>query len=107
MAEVTISATGGAPGATSRADDVRVVQRLLQNVWPPIATPLLVTGVPNAQTVDAIREFQSRFMRHPDGRVEPDGRTLMHLNDGFASNYIGCKPHYGEHMKCELYKRQK
>jgi hypothetical protein len=51
-----------------------------------------VTGSVDDVTIRAIREFQTRFMAKPDGRVDPDGRTLWHLNDGFASAYIGCSP---------------
>jgi hypothetical protein len=29
-------------------------------------------------------------MSNPDGRVDPDGRTLYHLNNGFAAEYQHC-----------------
>lgn len=92
MAELTISSNVGAPPAANRTADVRTVQLLLRKVQPPLRTAVAVTGLPDSKTVEAIREFQKRFMAHPDGRVDADGRTLMHLNDGFASSYIGCDP---------------
>src|SRR4051794_25659582 len=57
---------------------------------PPLITKVAVTGKADHLTLQAIREFQKRFMEHPDGRVDPSGRTLLHLNDGFASQYAGC-----------------
>ena len=92
MAELTISAPVGAHPAGNRPADVRTVQSLLQKVTPPLSVTVVVTGTMDANTLHAIREFQKRFMQHPDGRVEPGARTLMHLNDGYASKYIGCDP---------------
>jgi hypothetical protein len=90
MAELTISAAVGAPPSPNRPDDVRTIQGLLQKVAPPLAAKINVTGKIDPVTSQAIVEFQKRFMQQPDGRVDPDGRTLMHLNDGFVSNYPGC-----------------
>lgn len=90
MAELTISAAVGAPPAVNREADVRTVQNLLQRVTPPLAARVSVTGVIDQITLRAIREFQQRFMSNPDGRVDPDGRTLWHLNDGLSPRYLGC-----------------
>lgn len=92
MAELTISASVGAPPSPNRPDDVRTVQRLLGGVMPPLSVSVLVTGIINPVTINAIREFQRRFMSNPDGRVDPGERTLMHLNDGFSPQYQGCSP---------------
>jgi hypothetical protein len=86
----TIRAAVGAPPATNRPDDVRVVQDLLSRVEPALTSRPPVTGNLDQVTLDAIREFQRRFMDRPDGRVDPNGRTLMHLNNGSSSRYSQC-----------------
>ncbi len=92
MAELTLNDAVGTPPASNNTDDVRTVQTLLGHVSPPLTTAVSVTGTIDDATIRAIREFQRRFMSNPDGRVDPDGRTLWHLNDGFASQYITCSP---------------
>jgi len=109
MAELAISASVGAPPSQNRPNDVRSVQGLLQNVDPPLRTRVGISGRADPSTLQAIREFQSRFMAHPDGRVDPDGpsgRTLLHLNDGFASNYVGCNAHQRRIIDSDLIKTQ-
>ena len=91
MTEIPISASVGAPPAPNKPDDVRIVQRLLAQVKPPVSVSVSETGTVDKNTLSAIREFQARFMSFPDSRVDPDGRTIWHLNDGFVSNYINCK----------------
>lgn len=59
----------------NQADDVRLVQRLLnENGCRP---QLRVDGSCGPRTVEGIRWFQERAvsMRSPDGRVDPGGRT--------------------------------
>src|SRR5450432_617354 len=90
MAEETISAAVGAPHSPNKPDDVRTIQRLLGKVTPPLAHAVTVTGSIDQKTIAAIREFQLRFTSNPDSRVDPDERTLWHLNDGFVSTYIHC-----------------
>jgi hypothetical protein len=90
MAELSISAAVGESPALNLNADVRIVQKLLSKVTPPLRTAVAETGTVDAATKNAIREFQKRFMSNPDGRVDPDGRTIWHLNDGFVSKYIGC-----------------
>ena len=90
MAEETISAAVGAPRSANKPDDVKIVQKLLGKVTPPLTHAVAVTGTMDSKTLSAIREFQLRFVSNPDSRVDPDGRTLWHLNDGFVSSYIKC-----------------
>jgi hypothetical protein len=90
MAEESISAAVGAPHSPNKPDDVRIIQTLLGKVTPPLAAAVVVTGTMDSKTLSAIREFQLRFTSNPDSRVDPDGRTLWHLNDGFVSTYIHC-----------------
>jgi hypothetical protein len=54
---------------------------------PPLSIQVGVTGTMDGNTLSAIRQFQSRFMKSPDSRVDPDGRTLWHLNEGFVAKY--------------------
>ena len=59
--------------------DVRTVQQWLNRAG---ASPGLITdGLCGSNTIAAIRDFQSRFMQVPDGRVDPNGRTMRELLD--------------------------
>lgn len=89
MAELTISASVGVGGA-NKPDDVKIVQTLLGKVTPPLLHKVTVNGTADGATLAAIREFQLRFMASPDSRVDPDERTIWHLNDGFVSQYVHC-----------------
>ena len=73
-------------GGTNRADDVRTVQELLNNVpvtWGGPSVPLDVDGLVGDKTITAIRNFQqvqlSTFFS-PDGRVDPRQRSIGRLN---------------------------
>ena len=90
MADAKITATVGAPPAPNNQPDVRIVQNLLGKVTPPLSIRVHETGTIDANTLKAIREFQSRFMTHPDSRVDPGGRTIWHLSEGFVAKYIHC-----------------
>lgn len=90
MADEIISAAVGARPAPNTAADVKVIQRLLASVTPPLTVTVEVTGTADRSTLQAIHEFQSRFMNVPDSRVDPGGRTLWHLNEGFVAKYIQC-----------------
>ncbi len=56
--------------------DVRLVQTLLRDQG---VDPGPIDGQIGRKTIAAIREFQRGFMRRPDGRVDPDGRTFREL----------------------------
>jgi len=104
MADLTISAAVGAPPALNRPDDVRTVQTLLQKFKPPTSVTVSATGTLDSHTRQAIRDVQKRFMQHPDGRVDPGGRTLMHLNEGSVSHYLDCDPK--SRLRIDQYVRQ-
>jgi hypothetical protein len=106
MAEETIQATVGAGGA-NRPDDVKTVQRLLAKVTPPLTNRPAETGTADSKTLAAIHEFQLRFTSNPDSRVDPDGRTLWHLNDGFVSQYIHCKESQKRTIDADIVAAQK
>jgi len=76
-----ITASVGAAGR-NRRPDVEIVQRLLTEQG---ASPGPVDGLCGPRTVRAILSFQSGFLSHPDGRVDPNGLTLRHLNGAGSS----------------------
>src|SRR4028119_1708541 len=73
-------------GGANRRSDVKTVQILLNSNIDKL-TPLkllLETGTADTLTIKAIETFQKRVLRTetPDGRVDPNGRTLKALRDG-------------------------
>ncbi len=82
---VKISASVGRSGV-NRADDVRAIQRLLNDVSVANGGPtpsLVVDGICGPRTTDAIQKFQLKHFgwKGADGRVDPDGPTLRKLNE--------------------------
>jgi hypothetical protein len=62
--------------------DVSIVQGLLNDVPPHEGGPdpkLVVDGLCWGKTIAAIHRFQRTFMKWPDERVDPGGRTLARL----------------------------
>lgn len=80
----TISASVG-KGGINRSGDVKTVQGLLnQNIGKLVPfLPLPTSGICDQATVRLIEEFQRRAMSipFPDGRVDPNGRTLKALGE--------------------------
>jgi peptidoglycan hydrolase-like protein with peptidoglycan-binding domain len=75
--------------APNHQADVSVIQDLLDMI--PVAqggpnTLLKVDGITGPKTLHAIREFQHRGcgFHWPDGRVDPGGKTIQHLQEGAA-----------------------
>ena len=64
--------------------DVKVVQRLLNKHSLPPLRDLTVDGDAGPNTIRTIEHFQEVVvkMRIPDGRVDPGGKTIRHLNRG-------------------------
>ena len=102
MDNVTLKGAVGASPSPNNSDDVKAVQGLILKVKPPLAHQPKVTGSMDPTTRLAIREFQSRFMAIPDERVDKDGRTLFHLNEGFVSQYIQCSPQQKKTLDLDL-----
>lgn len=77
---VSITASVGA-GGKNNAADVIAIQTLL-NKWiePKIDVNGVCSGQPDDATVLAIKSFQSRYSKNPDGRVDPGGGALKKLN---------------------------
>ncbi len=74
---IKISASVG-QGGINHKGDVRKIQKLLNAIYP--ASALEVDGLCGNKTIRRIERFQRRFLRSPDGRVDPNGRTLRRLN---------------------------
>lgn len=78
-----INGSVGQGGTNSRAD-VTLVQQLLnlmpENVGGP-AMPIAVDGFIGPQTVGTISRFQKANFGWSDGRVDPNGKTLVRLSD--------------------------
>ncbi|MEY4580174.1 MAG: hypothetical protein RL701_4877 [Pseudomonadota bacterium] len=70
-----IEGSVGRDGSNSHAD-VKTVQKLLRSKGFNVGHP---DGVCGSRTVTAIETFQHGFLRRPDGRVDPDGKTWTHL----------------------------
>jgi len=76
--------------APNHQADVSVVQDLLDIVPVAQGGPhalLKVDGIMGPKTLHAIREFQHRGcgFHWPDGRVDPGGKTIQHLQEKAAS----------------------
>ncbi len=97
--DVTIKGSVGANGKNGRAD-TRKVQKLLNAIFP--STLLSVDGDCGSKTVKRIERFQRRFTTKPDGRVDPDGRTLKKLNSaapGLQKDWSGDSSRWTEEKK--------
>ncbi len=79
---VTITGSVGR-GGDNRKADTRKIQKTLNEIYP--ATLLEVDGQCGSKTIRRIERFQRRFTQKPDGRVDPDGRTLKRLNTAAPS----------------------
>lgn len=70
-------------GGINHPDDVRTIQKLInEHTLTPLAS-LDVNGLADDATITAIRHFQSVYvgMKYPDGRVDPSGKTIKKLVD--------------------------
>jgi hypothetical protein len=69
--------------AVNHVTDVKTIQAALNDVPASEGGPLptlKVDGSCGQKTLAAIRKFQSGFMRWPDARIDPNGKTLARLN---------------------------
>ena len=76
----------------NRAADVKVIQEILNHHVKVPYRPLTVNGRADAETSDAIRRFQSTFLKSPDGRVDPFGNTVKRLWPLAYANPTGMPP---------------
>ena len=63
--------------------DVEVIKKQLNGQMPLSNDRLVINGTCDPNTVDTIIDFQKSVLgfRQPDGRIDPDGKTLLALND--------------------------
>src|SRR4051812_41727263 len=66
-------------GGSNYRDDIALVQRLLVKKGYSLGR---VDGMCGRRTVAAIVNFQSTFLRRPDGLISPGGPTWQQLNGG-------------------------
>lgn len=76
-------------GGINRAEDVRLVQHLLNNTIGTTGGILLVVdGIAGPKTAAAIELYQRRNGLATDGRVDPTGRTLKSLIGNFWTSMV-------------------
>ena len=74
---ISITKSVGRFGSNLKSD-TKKVQMALSAAFP--SKSLVVDGLCGRNTIATIEKFQRRFMRRPDGRVDPGGTTLRRLN---------------------------
>lgn len=81
-------------GGVNIENDVRLVQQLLNRRDLAPLRKLQEDGRTGPSTIEAIRQFQARFigMNSPDGRVDPDGRAFRELSNGGKERGAGESP---------------
>ncbi|UHD16113.1 M15 family metallopeptidase [Thiocapsa bogorovii] len=69
-------------GGVNQFQDAKVVQAQLNAQLPAVHTRLAVDGRCGPVTIATIRSFQKLVvgLRNPDGRVDPNGKTLIAMN---------------------------
>lgn len=77
-------------GGRNKLEDVIKIQDYLNR---NLAIPrLVIDGICEAKTIGAIRNFQTRFMLVPDGRIDPGGRTIKELQRRADLNKVQIPP---------------
>ena len=96
---VTIAGSVGR-GGDNKKTDTRKIQRLLNAIFP--GALLDTDGLCGRKTIRRIERFQRRFMQNPDGRVDPRGQTLRHMNSAapaFQDDWSGDSSRWPEAKK--------
>ncbi|MBE9567199.1 MAG: peptidoglycan DD-metalloendopeptidase family protein [Proteobacteria bacterium] len=78
---LTITRSVGDKGENLKPD-VLLIQQALNKVKPSLTSrPLKEDGLYGKKTADVIAVFQMQHLQmlHPDGRIDPDGRTIQKL----------------------------
>ncbi|SET62833.1 peptidoglycan L-alanyl-D-glutamate endopeptidase CwlK [Nitrosomonas marina] len=67
--------------------DVEIIKKQLNAQMPVSYSRLMINGTCDSNTIDTIIDFQKKVLgfRQPDGRVDPNGKTLLALNDPVSS----------------------
>ncbi|NWA26141.1 N-acetylmuramidase family protein [Pseudomonas gingeri] len=89
-----ISASVGAPGkARNLPADVQCIQYLFNLIIPKLGFPLPENGKCDGQLLQCISQYQFRYLKyaHPDGVIDPTGRTFNSLIEEAIK--VPVKPH--------------
>src|SRR5262245_962938 len=91
---IKISGSVGLQGR-NKPEDVVLVQELINAVpgnmgGPP--SPIDVDGLVGPQTIGAIRRFQVKVFGAGDGRVDPNGQTIVKLGGAAGDAVAKSKP---------------
>lgn len=78
---VTIKESVGRNGK-NKPDDVKAVQQGLATLYP--GAGIKASGACDDATVKAIETLQIGCLPKPDGRIDPGGKSLKHLNDALG-----------------------
>jgi murein DD-endopeptidase MepM/ murein hydrolase activator NlpD len=78
MSSTIIFSSVGASGSNQYLDVKRVQQLLIENSIPLKGG---ADGRCGPYTIQAIKKFQTKFMKNPDGRVDPSGTTWKRLTN--------------------------
>ena len=85
------AAVGKGPSVPNRPNDVMAIKRLLNSqAGPSFSRPLVVDGSVTPEFLARIETFQKQVVKMPvpDGRIDPNGKTLMALNHNQAGASI-------------------
>ncbi len=84
----TIISGNVGPGGRNRSEDVRLVQRLLNDARAREGGHrLAVDGIAGPKTDAAILQYQKSHGLAADGRIDPGGPTLKHLVDAHLASF--------------------
>ncbi|MCB1934725.1 MAG: M15 family metallopeptidase [Nitrosomonas sp.] len=63
--------------------DVNTIKKQLNAQMPSSHRKLIISGICDSDTIDTIIDFQKTVLgfHRPDGRIDPNGKTLRALND--------------------------
>lgn len=82
-------------GAKNNPADVKIIQKLLQkNGYPNLRDD----GAFGPKTLDAIKSYQAKFLRQPDGVVDSNGRTFRKLVAGNSQGSPSGAPQENRHL---------
>jgi len=82
-------------GAKNNPNDVKLIQQLLQKNG---FNNLRADGVFGPKTLDAIKSYQAKFLKHPDGVVDANGRTFRKLLAGNSQGSPSGDPQENRHL---------
>ena len=79
----TLSASVG-DGGINHPEDVKKVQILLKHHYPSVHIDMIC----GPHTIEAIRDFQKRFLKQADGVIDPNGLTWRKLAESIPPSFV-------------------